>query len=514
MITVANSTGRHRSSRLVLPEPPNADEKISYAWRSLPFLAAALCGSAMCLIIAQAWMEIQYPIMIAFAGYTVLYLVYQAVSLPVNFAGRSFNLRTHETRVKEWRPGRYPSVDIFLPICGEPIDVLRNTWTGVFELIHRYSGAARVYVLDDGPSDEAMALAPTFGFDYVRRPNLREHKKAGNLNYTFRRTSGQHIVIFDADFRPRADFLAETLPYMDQPNAGIVQTPQFFRVNAHQTWVERAASATLEVFYRAVQVSRDRFESALCVGSNAVYRRAALELSGGFTEIPYAEDSHTGLDVRYHGYQLIYVPVPLAAGICPATLDAFMRQQYRWCCGATSLVWTKHMWRVRMPWQSRLPYIAGWLWNLSTGLRTLILPLIPICLLAFLPDEIHLRNALLLLPAVITTTVLYPLWHNAPYSPRIWPLAIAVGWAQALAIWDYSRGKVMSWRPTRGPGDASRRFWLGVTLWNGTLALLWIGLATWRIEQTGSARFVVVEAFGMLNAIIVVRLIFPGRGTA
>jgi cellulose synthase (UDP-forming) len=514
MITVTTSRGRHRSKRLVLPDPPSSEERASYAWRSLPFLTAALCSSAVCLIVAQAWMEVRDPIMSVFAVYTLLYLVYQLVSLPVNFAGRSFDLTAHEIRVKEWRPGHHPSVDIFLPICGEPIEVLRNTWKGVFELIQAYDGDAHAYVLDDGPSEEAMMLAPAFGFEYVRRPNLREHKKAGNLNHTFRRTSGKHIVIFDADFRPRADFLAETLPYMDHPTTGIVQTPQFFRVSPRQTWVERAASATLEVFYRAVQVSRDRFDSALCVGSNAVYRRTALEPSCGFTEIPYAEDSHTGLDMRYHGYQLVYLPVPLAAGICPATLDAFMRQQYRWCCGATSLLWTNHMWRVHMPWRSRLPYVAGWLWNLTTGLRTLVLPLIPIGLLAFLPDEIHLRNALLLLPAVITTSVLYPLWHNAPYSPRIWPLAIAVGWAQALAIWDYAHGKVMSWQPTRGPGDASRRFWFGVTLWNGTLALLWLSLGAWRIAQTGSTRFVIVEAFGILNALIVVRLVFPGRGDA
>jgi cellulose synthase (UDP-forming) len=206
--------------------------------------------------------------------------------------------------------------------------------------------------------------------------------------------------------------------------------------------------------------------------------------------------------------------VPLAAGICPSTLDAFMRQQYRWCCGATSLIWTRHMWSVPMSWRSRLPYIAGWLWNLTTALRTLVLPLIPITLLAFLPDEIQLRNAMLLLPAVITGTVLYPLWHNSPYSPRIWPLSLAVGWAQALAIWDYSRGKVMSWQATRGPGDATRRFWWGITLWNGTLAMAWLGLAAWRIGQTGSLRFGIAAVFGVLNAFIVARLIFPGRSAA
>jgi cellulose synthase (UDP-forming) len=510
------SVGRHRVRGHVLPDAPNTQEKWSYAWRSLPLLATALLISAICLVVTQVWFEVRnasaLPYAVAvFGTYTLIYLIYQMLSLPMNFAGRSFDLDEHKRFVGAWRPERFPSVDIFLPICGEPIELLHNTWSGVFELVQAYPGNAQVFVLDDGPSDEAVTLAPSFGFTYVRRPNTREHKKAGNLNYAFRHTRGEHVVIFDADFRPRPDFLAETLPYMDDPRTGIAQTPQFFRVNPMQTWVERAASATLEVFYRVVQVSRDRFGSALCVGSNAVYRRAALDCSGGFTEIPYAEDSHTGLDMRYHGYELVYVPVALAAGICPGTLDAFMRQQYRWCCGATSLIWTRRMWRVDMPWRCRLPYLAGWLWNLTTGLRTLIIPLIPITLLAFVPDEIQLRNVLPLLPAVITGTVLYPLWHNAPYSPRIWPLSIAVGWAQVLAIWDYSRGKVMSWQPTRGPGDATPRFWLGVTVWNGSLALAWLVLAAWRIEQTGSPRFAVVAAFGLVNAFIVARLVFPGK---
>ncbi len=510
--------GRHRSSGLVVPEPPRDAERESYAWRALPFLTVGLFLSATCVVLAQALMEIRNaPVLPAAVGlfgcYTVVYFAYQLVSLPVNFTGRSFDRAVHDTFVAAWRPERYPDVDIYLPICREPIEVLRNTWAGAFELIQAYPGFAQAFVLDDGDSNHAERLCQTFGFTYVRRP-VHNHKKSGNLNYAFERTFGEHIVIFDADFRPRADFLAETLPYMDDPAVGLVQTPQFFRVSPRQRWIERAAAATLEIFYRAVQVSRDRFGSALCVGSNCVYRRAALKPMGGFTVIPYAEDSHTGLDARRQGYQLKYIPVPLAAGICPSTLDAFMRQQYRWCCGATSLVWTSHMWSVPMPWRSRLPYIAGWLWNLTTALRTLVLPLIPITLLAFMPYEIQLRNAMLLVPAVITGTVLYPLWHNSPYSPRIWPLSLAVGWAQALAIWDYSRGKVMSWQATRGPGDATRRFWWGITLWNGTLALAWLGLAAWRIGQTGSLRFGIVAVFGVLNAFIVARLIFPGRNAA
>lgn len=494
---------------IVLPTAPTDEEKVSYAWRSLPYLAVAITVSALCVITAQAWMEVRYLVALPFALYTLAYLVYQVLSIPVNFGGRSFDLAAHELRVMTWRPGYYPDVDVFLPVCGESAAVLRNTWEGVAEIREAYWGKLRPYVLDDGWSDEARSLAQEFRFGYIRRPE-RIHKKAGNLRHAFARTGGEHIVIFDADFRPRPDFLAETLPYLDDPTIGIVQTPQYFRVSPGQTWVEKAAAATLEVFYRSVQQARDRFGSALCVGSNAVYRRRALQPSEGCFLIPYAEDSHTGLDARKHGYDLKYLPVPLATGVCPDNVDAFMRQQYRWCNGATSLLWHGHMWRVAMPWKSRLPYVSGWLWNFTTALRTLVLPLVPVTLLAFLPEEIQLRNAILLIPTVITGAVLYPLWHNTRWPLGAWPLAIAVGWAQILGLWDFARGKVMSWEPTRGPRDAPRRFRKCVAGWNGTLALLWLALAVWRIAETGSPRFVVITSFAVVNLVITGRVIFPG----
>jgi cellulose synthase (UDP-forming) len=514
MSALLAASGRHARSGPILPEPPDDAEKSSYAERSLPYLTAALLISALCIVTAQAFFEVRNPVALPFAAYTLLYICYQAVSVPMNFTGRSFDMAAHDAVVASWRPASYPTVDILLPICGEPMEVLRNTWIGVHELIHAYPGHARTHVLDDGPSQEAMRLAPSFGFGYIRRPGLRYRKKAGNLNYAFARTSGEHVVVFDADFRPRPDFLAELLPYLDDPSVGLVQSPQFFRVSPGQTWVERAAGASLEVFYRAVQVSRDRFGSALCVGSNAVYRRAALEREGGFTLIPYAEDSHTGLDMRYHGYALKYVPVVLAAGICPATIDSFMRQQYRWCCGATSLIWTRQMWDVPMPFRSRLPYVAGWLWNLLTGIRTLVLPLFPITLLAFLPGEIELRNAVLLLPVVVNAILLYPMWHNARYPAGMWPLAIALGWAQVLALRDCLRGQVISWQPTRGPGDALRHFREAVLLWNGTLAVGWLALTAWRIHQAPSPRYAVVGALGVVNAAIIARVAFPGKKAA
>ena len=76
------------------------------------------------------------------------------------------------------------------------------------------------------------------------------------MRYAFSRTSGDYMLILDADFCPRSDFLREILPYFLDRTIGIVQTPQYFRYRPEQTWVEQGAGVTQELFYRFQQVGR------------------------------------------------------------------------------------------------------------------------------------------------------------------------------------------------------------------------------------------------------------------
>jgi cellulose synthase (UDP-forming) len=499
------------------PAPPDDDEKYGYLSRNLPYLTTVLVIGATCLIVSQIRFETHDPVLWPFMIFTVTYAIYQLISLPVNFSGRGFDLAAHQDRIRAWRPLSYPSVDIYLPVCGEPAEVLRNTWTAVAGLTAAYGGPVQAYVLDDGPADAARATAAAaeaFGFRYLRRPDTPAFKKSGNLRYAYARTEGEFLVILDADFAPRPDFLAETLPYMDNPAIGIVQTPQFFRASAGQTWIENAAGSIQEVFYRSIQVARDRFDAAVCVGTSALYRRAALEAEGGPTLIPYAEDVHTGLDVRRHGWSLAYVPIVLSTGICPDNFDAFVRQQYRWCAGNIGIVFSRRLWSVPMSMPARLTYISGFSYYAYTALLTFVGPLIPVVVLAFLPGQIRLRNFVILLPAFVTGFVLYPLWHRASYGPSVWPLGVARGWAHVFAIWDGARGKSMSWHPTRTPGSSLPRFRIGVTGWSGGIALLWLILATWRMATLGSAQVAVLLFFSLLNLAVVGRVILSGIGSA
>src|SRR5205809_1375187 len=118
-------------------------------------MTTLLIIGAGCLIISQARFEAHDPVPWPFAVFTATYAIYQAISLPVNFTGRGFDLAAHRARIAAWRPPSYPRVDIYLPICGEPGDMLQNTWSAVAGLVAAYPGLAEAYVLDDGPSEEA-----------------------------------------------------------------------------------------------------------------------------------------------------------------------------------------------------------------------------------------------------------------------------------------------------------------------------------------------------------------------
>jgi cellulose synthase (UDP-forming) len=191
-----------------------------------------------------------------------------------------------------------------------------------------------------------------------------------------------------------------------------------------------------------------------------------------------------------------------------------VRQQYRWCTGNAGVVFSRRLWSVRMSIPARLTYISGFLYYAYTSLLTFFGPIIPVVMLAFLPGQVHLRNFVILLPAVLSGLVLYPLWHHASYGPPVWALGIARGWAHVFAIFDGARGTTMGWHPSRTPGCALRRFRLWVTGWSGGMALAWTGLALWRAVTGGSPESMILLAFGLLNLAMAGRVIFPGREAA
>jgi cellulose synthase (UDP-forming) len=500
-----------------LPNPPADHEKYLYVKRNLWVLAGSSTLSFVALLTSQLRMAMISPWFWAYVPFLIFTILYFLISTFVNIGTPDFDLEGHQNLVRSWRPEVYPAVDVLLPVCGEPVAVLRNTWTHVARMAERYPGTVTGFVLDDSNSMELRRMAREFGFVYAGRPNRGWYKKAGNLLYGYRISHADFILLLDADFAPRPDMLDETVPHMmADPTLGIVQTPQFFRVLDHQNWLERGAGAVQELFYRSVQTSLSHYDGAICVGTCALYRRAALDDNAGMTLIEHSEDVHTGFDLYLRGWRLKYIPIALSAGVCPDNVPAYVNQQYRWCSGNMSMLGSSKFWKSKLPLRVRLSYLSGFFYYVHTALLTFIAPAIPIALLAFLPGDMRLNNLIYVVPGLVYAGIVFPMWHKAPYRLEAFACRMVYGWAHVFTIWDVLRNNRMGWQPTGTSAKKqgrNRRFWIGMLGWTMTSAIAWVVLALWRMLDGRPMDYAVLLAAGLFYAVTAGRVLYRPRIT-
>ncbi|AAC96840.1 hypothetical protein PBCV1_A473L [Paramecium bursaria Chlorella virus 1] len=475
---------------VILPTAPSNYEKYLYVksgrWLINVF---GVCSSAA--LMTGMWIFVIATGTYWFSLFLAVTTVYFYTSyMMVNCTGKDFDMRKHKN-IKEIYRNYTPEVDVFLPVCGESYDIIYNTWNHVARLDWP---KLNVHVLDDGKSAEVEDLAKKFGFNYITRPN-NHMKKAGNLRHAFTKTSAPFFAIFDADFCPRKDYLREIIPYFNyDTNISIVQTPQFFEVRPDQTWVERAAGSVQELFYRFIQVSRETYGAAVCVGTCAVYRRESLVPFGGTAEIGFSEDVHTGFSVVNDGWKLRYLPLNLAKGVCPYELKSFFSQQYRWALGSTTLCFNPEFWKSNLTFRQKICFLSGMLYFQTTAFSTIIAAIPGIIMLLYFPDHIFVFNITFAIPSLFFGWVLMPVWSAQDYPFTVNQLKVAQSYAHLFAIKDKILGSMMEWNPTGGSvGAATSRF-----VQARVLCGLWT-LFTFSFVYGFTAYRVFVQGFDFIN---------------
>jgi len=441
-----------------LPTPPNNVEKWLYLFQSRKTYYGFSIVSFLALMIGMSLFAVLKVEFHFYIIYLVLFGGYISVSYFIGVIGRDFNLLDH-IRIKATSIPILPTVDVFLPTCGEPIQLLKNTFKYAAKLLWP-KDSLNIYVLDDRGRKDVLEASLEYGFKYISRPNKGELQKAGNLRHAFSQTSGEFILILDADFAPRQDMLTEMTPYMNDPEIGIVQSPQFFDVIADTNWLERSAAAIQILFYKLVQVSRDSHGAAICVGSCGLYRRKTLEPHGGSYPIGYSEDVHTGMQAMADGWKIKYIPVPLAKGVCPENLRGFFNQQIRWCTGSLALCTNPMFWRAKISFMQRACYLSGFCYYVLTGLSVLFIPLCPIMMVWHAPEFVFWWNMLYYLPSFLFSVVFLPLWMSIKigYSTEMIQARQVSYWAHLFALIDKVTGNPMTWVPTNAKVKADLRY--------------------------------------------------------
>jgi cellulose synthase/poly-beta-1,6-N-acetylglucosamine synthase-like glycosyltransferase len=384
---------------------------------------------------------------ILYLAFVALIVVYLGASYFIGIFSRPFDLLRHVAITDEHLTFR-PTVDVYLPCCGEPIEVLANAYAHVRRLDYP-AHLLRIFVLDDRGDKRVRMWAEHFEFEYLSRPDRGELKKAGNLRYAFAHTEGEFILVLDADFCPRSDFLSETLPYFAyDERIAIVQTPQYFTIEPGQAWVEKGSAYIQELFYRLIQVNRDTWDAAICVGTCALYRRTALAPHGGTYPIAYSEDLHTGWQASVDGWKVRYLPLCLAKGICPDTMSSFYVQQMRWCQGSTSLLLSRKFWSTPLGHMQRLCYVSGMFYYVATAASVFLTPIPALAVVWLWPEHVFWYNYLFSLPSLLFGTVVMALWGRAPFGWYVLSARQVSYYAHLLALWSKVQGSAMPWLPT------------------------------------------------------------------
>ena len=196
------------------------------------------------------------------------------------------------------------TVDVFFATYDEEEELVRLSIKDAKAIEYPHDIDIRIHVLDDGRRDGMRDVAIEENVNYISRDNNIGFK-ARNLRNALERTSGDFIVICDADTRPFPTMLKNTLGYFRDPDVAWVQTPQWFfdlpeGRRLHEVLsgiaggVGRGVGKIIEgvigpitlgkdpfdndprMFYDVIQRRRNAYNASFCCGAGSIHRRDAV----------------------------------------------------------------------------------------------------------------------------------------------------------------------------------------------------------------------------------------------
>ena len=315
------------------------------------------------------------------------------------------------------------TVALLIPCYKEDKEIIETTLSKCYEM-NKPNNVSRmtVYLCNDG--GEAFMyrqdICDQYGAKFISRPNPGQHGKAGNLNYTLETYCQDYdfVIILDADMAPRkncVDILlsailatTDSVWWVDPTTCDLisfflfccccfsmVQAPHRFRdLRKLDLFQSRNLlfHAVFLPYYGA---------TGYCpfVGSNAIFRNAALKAVGNIPTDSVTEDVLLGLRLHAMNYMSLYITADVAYGTSPQTGAQLLNQRMRWSWGGMDLFLTELPTVLSLrDFRAMLPYLNLGMYNLLFGpiMLTMVIALSVAVLLniEFLPRNRRIRMSL------------------------------------------------------------------------------------------------------------------------
>src|SRR5207247_6736386 len=313
---------------------------------------------------------------------------------------------------------KLPHITVQLPLFNE-MYVVERLVKAVTEIDYPRD-RLEIQVLDDSTDETASIARATVekyarqGFDihYIHRDD-RTGLKAGALEQGMKTAKGNLIAIFDADFVPRPDFLRKLIHHFTDPIVGCAQM-RWSHINGSYNLLTRLQTIMLDGHFVVEQTTRNRTGGFFNFnGTAGVWRRQAIELSGGWQHDTLTEDTDLSYRAQLMGWKFVYLLNDDVPAELPVEINAFKTQQRRWAKGLVQvgIKLLPRMWRnPHLPFRVKLEMFFRLTGNIAAPLMIVLCLLqLPVLIVRYNQGFFHLIvfDVPLLLFSTISVVLFY-----------------------------------------------------------------------------------------------------------
>ncbi len=265
-------------------------------------------------------------------------------------------------------PEYKPEVTVMIPAYNEEtviVDTVRSALASVYPNLE-------ILVIDDGSTDRTAELVRA---DFGRDPRVRlllqpNRGKPAALNHALAEATGEIVVSIDADTIVDPEAVPRLVRHFANPKVGAVAGN--VKVMNRNKWLTRWQA--LE-YITSQNLEKRAFDLLNCIpvvpGAAGAWRTDLLRANNGFSGDTVAEDTDLTLTIRRNGWKILYDEEAIGRTEVPDTVEALIRQRFRWTFGTLQAVW-KHRDAVGKPRYGTL----GWIAIPNIFLFQIILPLV------------------------------------------------------------------------------------------------------------------------------------------
>ena len=257
-------------------------------------------------------------------------------------------------------------VSAYLP---NEVDVVEETLLNILEKVERPASGIEVFLAYNtphmGPIEQRLKDIARKYPELILANAYGSKSKSENLNYALQNTSGEMIVLLDADHLVMKDCIESAWRWLNK-GYDAVQGRCKIR-NGNSSDIASLIEIEFEIIYGIAHFSKSMiFDSALFGGSNG-YWRASVIKSLGFSTKHLTEDIECTLRAILKGHKIVHDRSIVSFELAPENLGSFWHQRKRWSQGwfqvsmeyQFAIFRSKFLnWKQKMLWTSLLYWIV------------------------------------------------------------------------------------------------------------------------------------------------------------